>query len=273
MGITALKTSGSEFGNSLRKWRQIKGFSQLDLALAAESSARHVSFLETGRAKPSREMVLRLSTAMDLPLRDRNRLLNDAGFRAAYAERPLQGEGLDQVRRALDYMLQQQEPYPAMVMNRCFDISMINHAGAKMMQALGFQLGGEAGPPNMLRLALHPDGFRTVVKDWERTARHMLHRAYRQVNGQDAADPLQKILDEVLAYPGVPKDFAFEDPSHDALPVLPIELELNGLTLSWITTVASFGTPQDVTAQEIMVESMFPANAETEAIVKAMSNT
>ncbi len=270
METNALKNNGSEFGNLLRKWRQIRGFSQLDLALAAESSARHLSFLETGRAKPSREMVLRLAETMDLPLRDRNRLLNDAGFRAAYAERSLEGEGLDQVRRALDYILAQQEPYPALVMNRCFDVLMINHAGAKMMQALGFQLGGTAGPPNILRLSLHPDGFRTVVKDWERMARHMIYRAYRQVNGQDDSDPLLKILDEVLTYPDVPKDFFFEDPSQDALPVLPIEMEMNGVTLSWITTVASFGTPQDVTAQEIMVESMFPANAETEAIVKAM---
>jgi len=267
-----LKKNVSEFGALLRKWRQIRGLSQLDLALAADSSARHLSFLETGRSHPSREMVMRLAATMDLPLRDRNRLLSDAGYRAAYTERPLEGEGLDQVRRALDYILQQQEPYPALVMNRCFDVLMINHAGAKLMQALGFQLGGEAGPPNILRMTLHPEGFRTVVKDWERAARHMIHRAYRQVNGRDENDPLVKILNEVLAYPGVPTDFSFEDPSHDALPVLPIELELNGVTLSWITTIASFGTPQDVTAEEIMVESMFPANAETEQIVKAMAN-
>ncbi len=271
MGNAALKKNVSDFGYLLKKWRQIKGFSQLDLALAADSSARHISFIETGRSAPSREMVLKLAAAMELPLRDRNRLLNEAGYRAAYTERPLEGEGLDQVKRALDFILEKQEPYPAMVMNRCFDILMINHTGAKLVNALGFQLGGQNGPPNILHMTLHPDGFRTCVKDWERSAQHMIHRAYRQLKGQDENDPLARILEEVKKYPGIPEHIIVEDPTKDALPVLPIEIELNGMNLSWITTVASFGTPQDVTAEEIMVECMYPSNAETEAFAKALA--
>ncbi len=271
MGNAALKKNVSDFGYLLKKWRQIKGFSQLDLALAADSSARHISFIETGRSAPSREMVLKLAAAMELPLRDRNRLLNEAGYRAAYTERPLEGEGLDQVKRALDFILEKQEPYPALVMNRCFDILMINHTGAKLVNALGFQLGGQNGPPNILYMTLHPDGFRTCVKDWERSAQHMIHRAYRQLKGQDENDPLARILEEVKKYPGIPEHIIVEDPTKDALPVLPIEIELNGMNLSWITTVASFGTPQDVTAEEIMVECMYPSNAETEAFAKALA--
>ncbi len=271
MANTAAKRQASDFGSLLRKWRQIKGLSQLDLALAAESSARHISFIETGRAKPSREMVLRLAATMELPLRDRNRLLNEAGYRAAYAERQLEGEGLDQIKRALNFILEKQEPYPALVMNRCFDVLMINHTGAKLIQALGFRLGGENGPPNLLRMTLHPEGFRTVVDDWETAASHLLHRAYRQVKGSDKNDPLSQLLAEVLAYPDVPENIIVEDPTQDALPVMPIVINLNGLKLSWITTIASFGTPQDVTAEEVMVECMFPSDEQTDQFAKAMA--
>ncbi|WP_169569803.1 helix-turn-helix domain-containing protein [Sneathiella limimaris] len=272
MANVAYKQNSSDFGSLLKKWRKVKGFSQLDLAMAADSSARHISFIETGRSQPSREMVLRLAVAMEVPLRDRNRLLNEAGYRSAYTERPLEGKGLEQIKRALSFILDKQEPYPALVMNRCFDILMINHTGAKFVSALGLQLGGQNGPPNILRMSLHPDGFRNVVKDWEQSAGHMIHRAYRQLRGQDENDRLAILLKEVLAYPGVPESFQVEDPTKDALPVLPIEFMLNGLNLSWITTVASFGTPQDVTAEEVMVECMFPSDEQTDRFAKALSN-
>ncbi len=271
MSDTIVTSKISEFGRLLRRWRQIHGYSQLDLAMAADSSARHISFIETGRAKPSREMVLRLAATMELPLRDRNRLLNEAGYRAAYAERQLEGEGLDQIKRALNFILEKQEPYPALVMNRCFDVLMINHTGAKFIQALGFQLGGENGPPNLLRMTLHPEGFRCVVDDWEVVANHLLHRAYRQVKGSDKNDPLARLLEEVLAYPDVPEHIIAEDPTQDALPVMPVVINLNGLKLSWITTIASFGTPQDVTAEEVMVECMFPSDEQTDQFAKAMA--
>jgi len=271
MTATALKAPVSEFGQLLKQWRQIHGLSQLDLALEADSSARHMSFIETGRSRPSREMVMRLADVMDLPLRERNRLLNAAGFTGAYKESALDDDGLSQVRLAIDHILRQQEPYPAIVMNRCFDILMINHAGARMMNMVGLKMGGTEGPPNMLRILLAPDGLRTFVKDWERIAHHMIERAHRQVRGAGDEDPLKKLIAEVVAYPDIPEDWQSANPSDAALPVLPLEFELGGATLSWITTVASFGTPQDVTAEEIMIECMFPANAETEAAVKAMA--
>ncbi len=264
-------STASEFGALLKQWRQLKGLSQLDLALAADSSARHLSFIETGRSRPSREMVLRLAEVMELPLRERNRLLNAAGFTGAYAESSLDDEGLTQVRRALDHMLQQQEPYPAIVMNRCFDVLMINHAGAAMMNMLGLQMGGSEGPPNMLRITMAENGLRAIVKDWNRIAHHMIERAHRQVRGAGEGDPLKKLIEEVVAYPGIPEDWEIADPSDAALPVMPVEFEMGGATLSWITTITSFGTPQDVTAEEIMVECMFPANAETEAMVRSLA--
>jgi len=272
MSNATLNKTLSEVGVLLKRWRQIHGLSQLDLALAAESSARHVSFIETGRSRPSREMVLRLCEVMKLPLRERNRVLNAAGYSPAYKETALDQEGLGQVKRVLDCILENQEPYPALVMNRCFDILMINHSGAKFMNLLGLQMGGSSGPANLLRMTLHPDGFKRIVRDWEKTASHIIHRAHRQVRGTGDEDPLAALLHEVLAYPGVPSEWRLDDATQDAPPVLPVEFELGGNILSWISTIASFGTPQDVTAEEIMVESLFPANRETEEVVKALMN-
>jgi transcriptional regulator with XRE-family HTH domain len=262
----------TEFGQQLRQWRQIRGMSQLDLAMEADSSARHLSFIETGRSRPSRDMVLRLAEVLEMPLRERNRLLTAAGYSAAYRETALDAAALEQVRRVLDRILEKQEPYPAIVMNRCFDILMINHGGASIMNMLGLKIGGTSGPPNLLRLLLHPEGLKSYLMDWEGAAQHMIQRAHRQVRGEADTDPLARILEEVLAYPGVPTGFSHQDPTHDAAPVLPLEFRVGEATLSWITTVASFGTPQDVTAEEIMVESMFPANRETEQAIAVLVN-
>jgi transcriptional regulator with XRE-family HTH domain len=270
MTATSLQTPVPELGRLLKHWRQVQGMSQLDLALEAGSSARHLSFIETGRSRPSREMVLRLAEALELPLRERNRLLGAAGFSAAYRARSLEDAEFDKVREALDFMLQKQEPYPALVMNRSFDVLMINGAGAKMLSHLGLSAPDGKGPPNVLRLILHPEGLRPYTRDWESAAGHLIERAHRQLKGAEDNDPLRQLLAEVLAYPDVPGSFAHENPSADALPVLPLEFELEGNVLSWITTVASFGTPQDVTAEEIMVESFFPADEATDQLIRAL---
>lgn len=283
MTASAMQTPVQGPGQLLRHWRQVRGMSQLDLALEAGSSARHLSFIETGRAKASREMLLRLAEAMDLPLRERNRLLAAAGYAAAYAARSLDDVQFDKLRAALDFMLRQQEPYPAIVMNRVFDVLMINQAGLRLLTMLGLAGGRAAdggkptdggagkersGPPNVLRLMLHPGALRPFLQDWERAAAHMVERAHRQLTGAGEDDPLRRLLDEVLSYPGVPASFAHHNPSLDALPVLPLTFNVNGTRLSWITTVAGFGTPQDVTAEEIMVESFFPADDATEEAIR-----
>ncbi|CAN0489550.1 unnamed protein product, partial [Discosporangium mesarthrocarpum] len=250
MTATSLQTPVPELGRLLKHWRLVQGMSQLDLALEAGSSARHLSFIETGRSRASREMLLRLSDALALPLRERNRLLNAAGFSAAYRARSLDDAGFDKVREALDFMLQKQEPYPAIVMNRSFDVLMINGAGAKMLGAFGLSAPEGTGPPNTLRLMLHPDGLRPYTRDWERAAGHLIERAHRQLKGAEENDPLRQLLAEVLAYPGVPESFAHENPSAEALPILPQEFEYGGNVLYWITTFASCCTAQDETADE-----------------------
>jgi transcriptional regulator with XRE-family HTH domain len=270
MSVIAQKVT-SEFGALLRRWRQIQGLSQLDLAMSADSSARHISFIETGRSKPSSEMVLRLCSAMGLSLRDRNRMLTEAGYRAAYTENALDGDDMEYVRRAMDMTLTNHDPYPALVMNRCFDILMINQSGAKMLQVLGLDDGPETGPPNILRMMLHPDGFRNIISNWEAASQHLVQRAHRQVRKIDGGeDPLYGLLDEVLSYPGIPTEWASEDPSQTALPVLPVEMVLGGQKISWISTIASFGTPQDVTAEEVMIECMYPADQNSDSFYKAI---
>ncbi|WP_169544737.1 helix-turn-helix domain-containing protein [Sneathiella aquimaris] len=261
----------SEFGILLRRWRRVHGLSQLDLALAAESSARHISFIETGRSKPSREMVLHLCDVMELPLRERNRLLHAAGFSPAFKESPLDDEALDPIRTVLEKMLENHEPYPATVLNRRFDILMVNKAAQTIMGAVGIPMDAQQEVPNALRLALHPNGLRPLIKDWKRAAGHLIHRAHRQLRGPSEDDPLAQLLEEVLSYPDIPTEWRMDDPTLDASPVLPLEFVLGEVTLSWITTITSFGTPQDVTAEEIMIESMFPANIETEQACRQLT--
>ncbi len=166
------------FGSLLREWRAFRRLSQLDLALAAESSSRHVSFLETGRAQPSREMVLKLAEALEVPLRERNSLLGGAGYAPMYRESALDDAALAPVRRALDFMLAQQEPFPALVVNASWDMLLSNQAG---MHLIGFLCGPDRPltntPPNLLHMMFDPQLLRPYIVDWESVARVALHRA------------------------------------------------------------------------------------------------
>ncbi len=272
MEIAAHRKDVLEFGSCLRFWRQTRGLSQLDLALEAEVSSRHVSFMETGRSNPSQEMIMRLCEALDMPLRERNRMLETAGFAAAYSNTPLDDDGQKQVRRALDIILNKQEPYPAIVMNRCYDVLMINNAGAQMFQILGKPLDNDGIPANILRMSLHPDGLRNVVRNWEKMAKHLIQRVHRQIGNHGMDDPLKKLLEETLSYPGIPEDWRIPDPAGDALPVMPVEIIMGGQVLNWISTVAGFGTPCDVTAEEVVIECMFPADEATEHLISSMAN-
>lgn len=252
--------SAISFGLALRQWRKSRGMSQLDLALSAQSSARHLSFLENGRAQPSRSMVLRLAEALDVPLRERNALLTSAGFAEMFRETPLDAGAMREVRRALALMLEKQEPYPALVIDRGWQVIMTNAACARLMSLLDLEPGGT--PLNLLRLMLHPSGLRHWIEDWEAGARMLLLQVRREyaANGGDAL--LGALLEEVLAYPDVA---ALENDAPDAraLPVLPLTMARDGLRLSWFTTVTTFGTPQDITLQELRVEMFYPADEAT----------
>jgi len=255
----------SAFGQLLRQWRTRRRLSQLDLALEAEISSRHLSFLETGRAQPSREMVLLLAQVLEMPLRDRNDLLTLAGYAPIYRETRLEAPALAQVRRALDFILRQQEPYPALVLDRHWNVVMTNEGTARV-QAFFLDPASVAalGPRNALRLMFHPQAFRPYIVNWEATAASMIQWLHRDVlSGLADADTFG-LLEELLSYPGVPRHWRTVDLDASTAPFLAIEFRKDQFDLRFFTTLTSLGTPHDITLQELRIESFFPADEATE---------
>src|SRR3954471_23834390 len=240
-------------GDHLREWRQRRRMSQLDLAGEAEISARHLSFVETGRAAPSRDMVLRLAERLDVPLRERNVLLVAAGFAPAFPQRPLDDPALSAAREAINLVLRAHEPNPALAYDRHWNLVAANRMVAPILEGIPQRLLGQ--PLNILRLAFHPEGLapRTVnLAEW---SSHLLERLHRQCEA--TADPeLLKLYQELKAYrmPARPGPLS---PDNVAIP---FKLRLNGEVLSFISTTMIFGTPVDVTLSELALETFFPAD-------------
>lgn len=252
----------SSVGSLLQHWRRHRRLSQLALALSAEISPRHLSFLETGRARPSREMVLRLAGVLDVPLRERNALLLAAGFAPVYAETGLDAPVLASVRGALDAILGQQEPFPAVVMNRHWDIVGTNEGASRFF---GFLLGDRAGdgPANVLRMMFDPGAVRPYVVNWEAVAGALIARAHREAIGGVPDDGLRTLLEEIQRYPDVPRAWSRPDLEPPLLPIVPVSFRKGDRAFNFFSTVTTLGTPQDVTVQEIRIECFFPADEET----------
>jgi transcriptional regulator with XRE-family HTH domain len=241
-------------GPLLRDWRQRRRLSQLELALAANSSARHVSFIETGRTQPSRDMVLRLAEHLDVPVRARNTLLVAAGHAPAYSETPLNAPEMRDVRVAIDTILAGHEPYPALVMDDSWNLVASNTGMTALLDGLPAEL--LTPPVNIMRVALHPDGAAPRIANLPQWREHLLARLHRQiVAGGSAA--LQELYDEVVSY-GAPVDHP-ELPSAVDL-VLPLRIRQGSVELSFFSTVATFGTPMDITLTELAIETFFPAD-------------
>ena len=238
--------------------------SQLDLAVEAQVTPRHVSFVESGRARPSREMVLALAGALDVPLRERNQLLLAAGYAPLYRETGVEEPAMAQVRGALDQVLRHHEPFPAVVLDRHWDVLMANAAATAMFAWL---LGRERSerPANVLRLMFDPDGLRPFVANWEQVAEALVQRAHREAIGGVPDPRTAALLRELLALPGVPDRWWTPDLTAAPLPVIPVEFRKGNLAVSYFSMVTTVGTPQDVTAEEIRLESFFPADQATEA--------
>lgn len=246
------------FGELLRDWRRRRRLTQLELSLAADVSARHVSFLETGRASPSRAMVHTLAEHLDVPLRERNVLLHAAGFAAAYPRRPLEAPEMEPVRLAIDQVLEGHDPYPAIAVDRYWNIVAMNRAAGVFVEGIEETLLGP--PANAYRLALHPEGLAPRVVNFDEFAHHLLARLHH--DAERSADPgLTALLEEVEGYRGV-RRLTRGQPGTGAV-VVPLRLRHPEGELSLFTTVATFGTPVDVTVAELALESFFPADAET----------
>jgi transcriptional regulator with XRE-family HTH domain len=254
----------SPVGRLLQHWRRVRRMSQLDLAVEAQVTPRHVSFVESGRARPSREMVVALARALDVPLRERNQLLLAAGYAPLYRETGVDEPAMAQVRAALDQVLRHHEPFPAVVLDRHWDILMANAAATAMFAWL---LGRERSerPANVLRLMFDPDGLRPFVANWEQVAEALVQRVHREAIGGVPDASTAALLQELLALPGVPDRWRAPDLTAAPLPVIPVEFRKGRLAVSYFSMVTTVGTPQDVTAEEIRLESFFPADQATEA--------
>lgn len=246
----------------MREWRQRRRLSQLDLALEAEISTKHLSFLETGRAQPSRDMVLHLAEQLDVPLRERNVLLLSAGYAPVYSQRPLQDPALRQARRAVDLVLKGHEPFPAIAIDRHW--TLIAHNAPIPPMLAGADASLLQPPVNVLRLSLHPKGIAPRIANLAEWRAHLLTRLRQQID-VTADGELVRLLDELSAYPApggakAPRATVNED---YAGAIVPLRFATDAGTLSLFSTTTIFGTPVDITLSELAIESFFPADAAT----------
>ena len=261
-----MRTAEGGLGDLLRHWRAVRGRSQLDLALDSGVSQRHISFVESGRSAPSRQMLLDLAETLDVPLRDRNALLLAAGYAPLYSEAPWDAEEMAGVTRALERMLRQHEPFPALVMDRRWSVLKVNRAAPRFFGSL-IDLQAFPHPRNILHLMFDPAALRPFVADWEIVAKALLQRLHRETIGRHLDPEAEALLASLLAYPGVdpdwraPKAIQLAAPS----PVIPIGFMRNGRVLRYFSMVTTIGTPNNAAAQELRLESMFPADDATEA--------
>lgn len=256
-------------GALLRGWRERRRISQLELALRADSSARHISFIETGRSRPSQAMVLRLAEHLDVPVRERNALLLAAGYAPAYTETPLHDPAMDPLRTGLDRLLVAYEPNPALIMGGTYDIVAANSGVQVLLGDLPEDL--LRPPMNALRLTLHPQGLAPRIRNLREWRAHLLERVERQIMLRPSP-ALRELYAEVAAYPvpdGAQDGARF--PGEGYAYALPLRIEAGGRVLSFVSTVTTFNTPMDVTVSELAVETFLPADPETSEALQALA--
>jgi transcriptional regulator with XRE-family HTH domain len=254
---TTASRSYSPVGELLRQWRDRRRISQLDLSIQADISTRHLSFVETGRAQPSRDMVLRLAENLDVPLRERNHLLLAAGYAPAYRETSLDAPHMVAVRQAIRLVLKAHEPYPAVVVDRAWNLVDANSTIALLTAGAAPAL--LAPPVNVLRLSLHPDGVAPRIVNLGEWRAHLLSRLRREI-AVTADAGLIDLLDELHRYPCAQPEVDVPGPGEV---VVPLRVRTEAGELSFFGTVATFGTPLDITVAELSIESFFPADPET----------
>lgn len=257
------------FGVLLRHWRTVRRVSQLDLALEAEISTRHLSCVETGRAQPSREMVLRLAEALQVPLRERNGLLIAAGYAPLYRHSVLDAPEVQAAQRAVEFLIEQLEPYPVLVVDRHWNILRMN-AGAKRFLTL-FPGCDSVTPLNGPRLAFHPQGLRPFIENWELVAARIIQRVHREAADNPSDENMKRFLDELLSYPDVPSRWRTLDLDGPPPPFLTINYRWKNSTLRLFSALTTFGTPLDVALQELRIESFFPADEATRTVLDRLA--
>lgn len=252
-------------GPLLREWRNRRKISQLDLSIDADISSRHLSFVETGRSKPSRDMVLRLADRLEIPLRERNQLMLAAGFAPAYTRLDLDDAGMSPIKAAIEQVLTAYEPFPALVVDRGWHLVAANASLPMLLAGLPDEL--LAPPVNVLRASLHPDGLAPRIANLAEWRGHVLERLGREI-AVTASEELRELYDELAAYPG-----GTEPGAPEGQIAVPMRVRTDAGELMFVSTVTTFGTAVDVTLAELSIEAFLPANAETAAALRVMGET
>ena len=274
--MSVVAGESSAFTVAVKKWRKLRKLSQMDLALDAGISQRHLSFMESGRSKPSRDMVLSLCQALDLPLRERNLFLTGAGFAPVFKERSLECKDMEVIDKALEMSLAHHEPYPAIVADRNWNLLKANQAAIGFMGLLGeleqvWQKVDPKGEKNIYRMTFHPSGMRPLISNWPELARTMLLRLQREVASDPDNTSLQTLLSEVTELSGIDLSIGLSDMINPLAPILPMELNAGGITLKVFSMISTFGTALDITAEELKIETFFPADEFTENFFRRIS--
>jgi transcriptional regulator with XRE-family HTH domain len=255
----------------LRHWREVRRSSQLDLALRAGISQRHLSFIESGRSVPGRETLMMLASALDIPLRDRNSLLMAAGYAPAFSESGWDSQEMQAITNALTRLLRQHEPFPAIVMDRYWNVLMTNESTPRFFSHF-VDLGSLGRPRNVLRLMFDPRAMRPFICNWDAIAPSLLERVYRESVGRIVDEKTRELLAELRAYPGVGAPRKEAPDPREAWPVIPLSIRLETGVLNYFSMVTTVGTPQAIAAQELRIECMFPADEQTETRHRALLN-
>jgi transcriptional regulator with XRE-family HTH domain len=256
-----------ELGAMLRHWRDLRGTSQLELSSQTGVSQRHISFIESGRSSPGRQTLMDIAQALDVPLRDRNSLLLAAGYAPVYSEAPWNAAEMQGVTRALERMLHQHEPFPAIVMDPYWNVLVTNEAAPRFFNCF-IDMKKRTGPRNMLHLMFDPDGMRPHVADWDQVAPTLIHRIARESVGHVTDSKTQELITALLSYPGTKAEWKTPRavPTTPTLPVIPLGFIHNSATLRYFSMVTTVGTPQTIAAQELRIECLFPVDESTEAL-------
>ena len=253
----ATQSAVPQLGALLRSWRQERGKSQLDLSLDTGISQRHLSFVESGRSVPSRDFLATVSDALNIPLRERNVLLLASGYAPLYNEQSMDAEQMAIVTQAIDRMLEQHEPHPALVLDRYWNVIRTNQAAPQFFGSF-IDLHARPKPRNLLDLMFDPAGMRPFIEEWETVAGGLLQRVRREAVGQVVDVGVAKLLERLREYPGVAQ---LKPPLTPQSPVLPIVFRRGSERFSYFSLITTVGTPQCITAQELRVECMFPMHA------------
>jgi transcriptional regulator with XRE-family HTH domain len=265
---TLKKRTANDLGVLLRYWRDLRGKSQLDLSLDTGVSQKQISFVESGRSIPSRQTLVAIAQALDVPLRDRNTLLLAGGYAPIYSESDWDSVEMKSVTDALRRILRQQEPFPAMVMDRYWNVLMMNEAAPRFFNCF-IDVAARQGPQNILHLLFDPEGMRPFVANWEDVARSLFERVHRESVGRVVDEKTKALVTALQTYPDVRSEW--KNPvALSFMPVIPIGFVKDGRVLSYFSMVTTVGTPQTVAAQELRIECMFPADEATEIHHAAM---